>query len=188
MARLSILALFLLPAAAAAADAANGADAAAPAKAPETLLELVLAGGPLNIGFLAVLGLFSLVSLAVILERLANLRERKLIPPGFVRDLQALTRRKEDVPDPFLEICNRYPSPIANILKAGLLRAGRPVPEAEKAMEDAAARELGILRSSVRPLTVLSAVGPLVGLLGTAVGMILVFRTAAQVGPGKAEL
>jgi biopolymer transport protein ExbB len=35
---------------------------------------------------------------------------------------------------------------------------------------------------------VLSSVGPLVGLLGTAVGMILVFRTASQVGPGKAEL
>src|SRR5919202_6009461 len=55
-------------------------------------------------------------------------------------------------------------------------------------MEDAAARELGVLRSHVRPLTVLSSVGPLVGLLGAAVGMILVFRTASQVGPGKAEL
>src|SRR5262249_14195312 len=66
--------------------------------------------------------------------------------------------------------------------------AGRAVPEVEKAMEDASARELGALRSKVRPLTVLSAVGPLVGLLGTAVGMILVFRTASQVGPGKAEL
>src|SRR5712691_3399333 len=37
-------------------------------------------------------------------------------------------------------------------------------------------------------LTVLSSAAPLVGLLGTAVGMILVFRTASQVGPGKAEL
>ena len=62
------------------------------------------------------------------------------------------------------------------------------MPEVEKAMEDAAARELGVLRSRVRPLTVLSSVGPLVGLLGTAVGMILVFRTASEVGPGKAEL
>src|SRR5204863_279915 len=52
----------------------------------------------------------------------------------------------------------------------------------------AAARELGALRGAVRPLTVLSSVGPLVGLLGTAVVMILVFRTASQVGPGKAEL
>ena len=51
-----------------------------------------------------------------------------------------------------------------------------------------AARELAGLRGRVRPLTVLASVGPLVGLLGTAVGMILVFRTASEVGPGKAEL
>jgi biopolymer transport protein ExbB len=147
-----------------------------------------VAGGPLNIGFLAVLGLFSLVALSVILERLVNLTRRKLIPSGFVRDLQGLIRREEDSPQPFRELCERYPSVIATVLKAGLLRAGRPLPEVEKAMEDAAAREMGVLRGRIRPLTVLSSAGPLVGLLGTAVGMILVFRTASQVGPDKAEL
>jgi biopolymer transport protein ExbB len=161
---------------------------AASRKVPETLLELIVAGGPLNIGFLAVLGLFSLVGLTVILERLVHLTQRKLIPAGFIRELQELVRRKEDNPRPFRELCEHYPSVIANVLKAGLLRAGRPVLEVEKAMEDAAARELGALRSRVRLLTVLSSAGPLVGLLGTAVGMILVFRTASQVGPGKAEL
>ena len=147
-----------------------------------------MAGGPLNVAFLALLGLFSLAGLTVILERLVNLTRRKLVPDGFVRDLRGLVARQEDDPQPFRELAERYPSVIATVLKAGLLRAGRPVPEVEKAMEDAAARELGALRGRVRPLTVLSAVGPLVGLLGTAVGMILVFRTASQVGPGKAEL
>ncbi len=171
------------------AKSASPAKADAPTKkAPETLLELIVAGGPLNIAFLSVLGFFSLVALSVILERAVNLRAGKLVPAGFVRELQELVRRKEDDPQPFRALADRYPSAIANVLKAGLLRAGRPVPEVEKAMEDAAARELGIMRSRVRPLTVLSSVGPLVGLLGTAVGMILVFRTASEVGPGKAEL
>jgi biopolymer transport protein ExbB len=195
MTRLALLAFFLLLAASPAWGQEAGrvaASAAGPApearKPPETLLELIVAGGPLNVGFIAVLGLFSLVALSVILERLVNLTERKLAPPGFVRDLRELVRRQEDSADPYRELCNRYPSLIANVLRAGVLRAGRPVGEVEKAMEDAAARELGALRARVRPLTVLSSVGPLVGLLGTAVGMILVFRTASQVGPGKAEL
>jgi biopolymer transport protein ExbB len=172
----------------AAGPAPNTSEAPPARKAPETLLQLIVAGGPLNIGFLSVLGLFSLVALAVILERLVHLTERKLIPPDFVHGLRELIRRQEDSPQPFQALCDRFPSMIATILKAGLLRAGRSVAEVEKAMEDAAARALGDLRSSVRPLTVLSAVGPLVGLLGTAVGMILVFRTASQAGPGKAEL
>ncbi len=167
---------------------ADGASSPETRKVPETLFELIVAGGPLNIGFISVLGLLSLVALAVILERLVNLTEAKLIPPGFVRELQELVLRQENNPKPFRELCERHPSPIANVLKAGLLRAGRPVPEVEKAMEDAAARELSVLRSRFRPLTVLSSVAPLVGLLGTAVGMIVVFRTASQVGPGKAEL
>jgi biopolymer transport protein ExbB len=156
-------------------------------KVPATLLELIVAGGPLNIAFISVLGLFSLLGLAIILERLVNLTPRKLIPPGFVRDLQELVRRHEANPAPFRELCARYPSVIADVLKAGLLRAGRPLAEVEKAMEDAALRELGALRGRVRPLTVLSSVGPLVGLLGTAVGMLLVFRDASQYGLGKAE-
>src|SRR5439155_4903673 len=101
---------------------------------------------------------------------------------------ELIGRQRNDDPQAFRELCDRHPSVIAEILKAGLTRAGRPVPEVEKAMEDAALRELGALRSRVRPLTVLSSAAPLVGLLGTAVGMILVFRTASQVGPGKAEL
>jgi biopolymer transport protein ExbB len=168
--------------------AKGDASPAAARRSPDTLLDLILAGGPLNIAFLSVLGLFSMIGFAVILERLVNLTARKVIPAGFVRDLHELIRRQEDKPKPFRDLCERYPSVAATVLKAGLLRAGRPVPEVEKAMEDAAARELGALRGRVRPLTVLSSVGPLVGLLGTAVGMILVFRTASQVGPGKAEL
>ncbi len=190
--RWGCLLVFLLlcaaPARGQAADEATPPAHAPARRAPQTLLELIVAGGPLNIAFLSVLGVFSLVALSVILERLVHLRQRKLIPPEFVRELHELVLREEDDPQPFRDLAGRHPSLIANVLKAGLLRAGRPVSEVEKGMEDAAARELGALRSRVRPLTVLSSVGPLVGLLGTAVGMILVFRTASEVGPGKAEL
>jgi biopolymer transport protein ExbB len=189
LAALVILLLNISPVRAEApAEVADGPAAPEAKKAPETLLELIVAGGPINIGFLSVLGLFSFISLAITLERLVNLTSRKLMPPEFLRDLQELIRRREDNPQPFRELSARYPSVIATILRAAVLRAGRPVPEVEKGMEDAAARELGELRSRVRPLMVLGMVGPLVGLLGTAVGMILVFRTASQHGMGNAPL
>jgi biopolymer transport protein ExbB len=185
----SLLLAFLLFNATAvhAAEVAEGPSAGT-RQVPETLFDLIVAGGPLNIGFISVLGLMSLVAVAITLERAVNLTTTKVIPPGFVRELQDLLTRQETNPKTFRELCDRYPAPIAEILKAGLIRAGMPLAQVEKAMEDAAARELGALRSKVRPLTVLSALAPLVGLLGTAVGMIVVFRTASQVGPDKAEL
>jgi biopolymer transport protein ExbB len=69
-----------------------------------------------------------------------------------------------------------------------LLRVGRPLSEVEKAMEDGAARELAELRSRSRPLSVAANVAPMVGLLGTVVGMLEAFRVASQAGLGKAEL
>jgi len=54
-------------------------------------------------------------------------------------------------------------------------------------MEDAAVREMATLRGGIRPLSTVGSVAPLVGLLGTVVGMIGAFRTASQMGLGKGE-
>jgi biopolymer transport protein ExbB len=58
----------------------------------------------------------------------------------------------------------------------------------EKVMEDVAAREASAIASKVRPLLAVGGIAPLVGLLGTVVGMIFSFRIASQAGLGKAEL
>jgi biopolymer transport protein ExbB len=86
-----------------------------------------------------------------------------------------------------MELCQRNKAPISDILKAGLLRIGRPMPEVEKSMEDAALREMASQRARIRPLSVVADVAPLIGLLGTVVGMLDAFRTASQEGLGKAE-
>ncbi len=78
----------------------------------------------------------------------------------------------------------KFDGPPTNILSAGLLRAGRPLPEVEKSLEDAAAREIAELRSRVRPLSVIGSIAPLIGLLGTVVGMIGAFYTASSGGLG----
>ncbi|OYV78981.1 MAG: hypothetical protein B7Z73_19335, partial [Planctomycetia bacterium 21-64-5] len=85
-------------------------------------------------------------------------------------------------------LCEQHPSPLASVLRAGLLRVGRPLAEIEKGLEDAAAREMAELRARVRPLSVAANVAPMVGLLGTVVGMLEAFRVASQAGLGKAEL
>jgi len=134
------------------------------------------------------LGLFSVFALAVILERLTRLRRARVIPGKFVRRLRAMLSRKEDTVENYRTLCDSSHSPISNILRAGLARAGRPLTEVEKAMEDAASREMATMRSRNRPLSVIGAVAPLLGLLGTVVGMIFAFRVSSQAGLGKAEL
>jgi len=154
---------------------------------PGNLWEMIAAGGPVNIGFMAFLGFISLVAAATAMERLAHLTRRRVAPADLARDLADLVQKGESRAESFRDVCLRSPSPLANILKAGLLRAGRPLPELEKAMEDAAAREVTEMRARIRPLSVAGNVAPLVGLLGTVVGMLEAFRVTSQVGTGKAE-
>ncbi|MGA2032239.1 MAG: MotA/TolQ/ExbB proton channel family protein [Thermoguttaceae bacterium] len=130
----------------------------------------------------------SIMAMTVVLERLVNLRRRKLMPGRFVRRLRDLIARREDSLEHLRTLCESSETPIGNVLRAGVIRAGRPLPEVEKAMEDAALREAGAQRSRNRMLGVIATVAPMVGLLGTVVGMILAFRVTSQAGTGKAEL
>jgi biopolymer transport protein ExbB len=159
-----------------------------PKKPPGNLWQMIVAGGPLNLAFMGALGLISLVAAAVAIERLTNVTRGKLVPPALVRSLEELVRSGDHRMEKYQAICDQHPSPLANVLRAGLLRAGRPLPEIEKALEDAAAREMAELRARVRPLSVAANVAPLIGLLGTVVGMLEAFRVASQAGLGKAEL
>jgi biopolymer transport protein ExbB len=154
----------------------------------DSIMQMVLNSGGTGITFLVVLIMFSLAAVAVGLERAFGTRRDRLIPVGFLDDLKTLTQRKGAKSSDFQELCEKSSSPIANILKAGILRQGRPVPEIEKAMEDAAAREMAEIRGGIKPLSVVGNVAPLVGLLGTVMGMIIAFRTASQEGLGRGEL
>ncbi len=168
----------------------EGKPAPAEVEREATIIGMIFDSGPLGWVFMAVLGLFSIAGAAIVLERLVNLKSDKVIPPDFVSGLDKLIASQEDQPEEFRQLCQASASPIANILNAGLLRSGRPLPEVEKSMEDAAVREMAEVRSRVRPLSVIGSVAPLVGLLGTVVGMIMAFFQASQAGLGndKAEL
>ncbi len=141
-----------------------------------------------GLAFYVVLGIFSIATMTVALERLARLRHGVVIPRRFVRGLRDLLTRGEASADNFRRLCDGRSSPISGVLRAGLSRAGRPLVEVEKAMEDATIRELAAMRARNRPLSVIGNVAPLVGLLGTVVGMIFAFKISSQSGLGKAEL
>ncbi len=146
------------------------------------LFEILREGGLLMVP----IALCSIVALAYTIERLINLRRGKIVPKSF----QKLVRDRlesGDVSGAQRE-CEASKAPIARILLAGIKRRGRPLLEIEKAVEDAGQREIGRMRRNVRPLNVVAGVSPLLGLLGTVVGMIESFNVVANQGLGKQEL
>jgi biopolymer transport protein ExbB len=171
------------------AAAAPAATAPAVAEGPKTIFDLVLDIGsdPTGLVFLVVLALFSLAGTSVAIERFVNLRRGIVIPAAFTAELQVLVHDRDPEPETFINLCSKSNSPISSVLKAGILRIGRPLPEVEKSMEDAAAREMASIRARIKPLSTVGNIAPLVGLLGTVVGMILAFQTTSVSGTGKGQ-
>lgn len=162
--------------------------AAEPTPADESILDLIMGTGLTGLAFVVALGLFSFIAVTVAIERLVNTRRDYIVPLSFVSELKKVIATEHSTPKDLRALCDKHDATVSTILLAGVQRAGRPLPEIEKAMEDAAAREMGALRSKVRPLAVAGSVTPLVGLLGTVVGMIIAFKTASQAGLGKGEM
>jgi biopolymer transport protein ExbB len=88
-----------------------------------------------------------------------------------------------------IELCGRSRSPFAKLLYACLSRFDAPGFEMEAALEEAGSRELYDLRKNARPLGVVADVAPLLGLMGTVLGMIKAFEVVARTGAlGRTEL
>jgi biopolymer transport protein ExbB len=136
------------------------------------------------------IGICSLVALTVVVERFVSLRRRNIIPD----DVKAnVSRRLEaDHPDPAdaIAYCRSDGSPLANVFAAGLKRIAAPVEMLERAINEAGQREVLRMRKHFRVLSVIAAIAPLLGLLGTIFGMITAFQTVAASGEalGKTEL
>jgi len=161
---------------------AGGAQDAAESQSPKNVLDLIMAGGYVMFP----LGLCSVLALGIAVERFISLTRGKLLPVEFSEGLRETFIGEKDY-KASMEYCEDNPCPLSNIFKAGINRAPQGDEAMEKAIEDAGAREVNKMKRSLKPLSVIARVAPLLGLLGTVYGMITAFQSASAMGVGKAD-
>lgn len=122
----------------------------------------------------------SILGVAVTIWRWWVLRRVNKTVPRFMKELRS--RLVAGDIESAIQVCERHPSPVSSMVKAGLLRNGRPRDEIEKALEDASAHELAVLEKGLPVLATVAMVAPLLGFLGTVTGMINSFEALAAVG------
>mgnify|MGYP003329299435 FL=1 len=164
----SLLTLALMALFHAAALADEASEAAGENK--ETMWDLILNGGLIMIP----LALASLLALALGLERFIMLNKERILPASFVDGLAA-SLDEDPSGAKTLEFCEDSDCDMSHVFSAGAARASLGYEAVEKAIEDVGSREADKLKRSLRPLSVIATVCPLLGLLGTVYGMINAF-------------
>jgi biopolymer transport protein ExbB len=132
------------------------------------------------------LAILSILTVAVVIEKIFGLRNSKVIQGEIVSCIESI-RTPADIPLA-MKICERFDTPFANIVRAGLAEANKPMMEIRQAMEDTGRREVKRLERYMVVLETAAAAGPLLGLLGTVIGMIEVFSVISVAGVGQAGM
>ena len=146
-----------------------------------TVLELLVAGGWLMV----IIVLSSVVALAICIERFYTLNPKKIAPPHLLATVWKQLKRGEMDAAKLKTL--KQSSPLGRILAAGLGNAfhGREV--MKESIQEAASHVVHDLERYLNTLGTIAAVAPLLGLLGTVLGMIRVFAEIMTQGTGNAS-
>lgn len=145
------------------------------------MLEIVQAGGWLMIPIL----LCSVVAAAICVERVWTLQRSRIAPHNLLTQVWTALRNREMSADKVAEL--RASSPLGLVLAAGVANARRGRDVIKEAMEEAAAQVTHDLERYLTSLGVIASVAPLLGLLGTVVGMIQTFTALMLEGAGNSS-
>ncbi len=143
--------------------------------------EMILAGRYMMIPII----LASLVGLAVLIERIYVLREGSVIVPEIAEAVMTLSA-SQDLSVAYA-ICERRPGPFATLVKSGLDHSNNDWTIIRDVLEETGRQEATRLTRRLGVLETVAAVSPLLGLLGTVLGMIRVFGTISAAGLGNPE-
>jgi biopolymer transport protein ExbB len=144
------------------------------------VFELLKAGGILMVPILAC----SIIALAIVLERFYTLRPSRIAPQQTVNELWRWIKKKELNARKLKAL--QGSSPLGRILAGGLMNAKHGREIMKESIEHEASQVIHDLERFLNPLGTVATITPLLGLLGTVIGMIKVFAEIQLAGVGNA--
>jgi biopolymer transport protein ExbB len=142
------------------------------------MFELFRAGGPL----MWIILLFSVIALTIIFERMLALRKARVVPTNFGAQVIDMLNSSKVTPER-IEVIRKH-SPLGSILAAGLSNVSHGKEDIKEALEEAGKLVVYNMGRYLNTLGTIASITPLIGLLGTVIGMIKVFTAITAVGVG----
>ena len=150
-----------------------------------SVIDLILNGGTGSVVIISVLFLMLAVALYIYFERLLAIKAASQIDKNFMNQI------RDHVMNGKLEaakiLCAQTDSPVARLTEKGIARIGKPLDDINTAIENAGNLEVYKLERNVSVLATVAGAAPMIGFLGTVIGMILAFHQMATSG-GQAEM
>ncbi|UTW64400.1 MotA/TolQ/ExbB proton channel family protein [bacterium SCSIO 12741] len=162
-----------------------GADAAAsdslateaPTEGTISILELIANGGWYIMG---PLGILSVVAVYIFIERFLAIQKSQKLNPTFMNQMKDFIY--DGKMDAARDLCKKNQTPFSRMLFKGVNRIGKPLNEISASIENAGKLEVYNLEKSLSTLATIAGAAPMIGFLGTVIGMINTFHEMYAAG------
>lgn len=148
----------------------------------DTAMHLFRVGGMTMVPLI----LCSILALAIVIEKTYMLRTRKVISPEIVALVETIGAREDTASSS--AVCDRVGTPFARVIKTALTNNNLPRSENVEMIQAAARHEVGHLERGLLMLEIITGISPLLGLLGTVLGIFHVFNVIVERGVGEASI
>lgn len=141
-----------------------------------SVLQLAVKGGWLMLVLLAL----SIVAIYIFGKKWWMIRKAGTIDKNFMKDINEMVH--DGKIKSAISLCQKYDSPIARLIEEGIGRIGRPLQDIQTAVENVGNVEVARLEKGLPMLATIAGGAPMIGFLGTVMGMIQAFFNMANAG------
>ncbi|MBL87239.1 MAG: biopolymer transporter ExbB [Winogradskyella sp.] len=145
-----------------------------------SIIELITSGGPSGIVIILVLFILLIAATYIYFERIFAIKAASKVDSNFMNQIKDHVSNGKI--DSAQMLCAQQNSPVSRLIGKGISRIGKPLEDINTAIENAGRLEIYSLEKHVSILATISGVAPMIGFLGTVIGMILSIFEIANSG------
>jgi len=151
-----------------------------PVKKTLSIIELISSSGTAGIAIIAILFVLLVLAIYIYFERLFTIKAASKVDANFMNPI------KDSVSNGKIEsaqaLCTQINTPVSRLISKGITRIGKPLEDINAAIENAGKLEVYDLEKNVSVLATISGAAPMIGFLGTVIGMIISIFEIANSG------
>jgi len=145
-----------------------------------SIIELITSGGSAGILIILLLFVLLIVATYIYFERLFAIKAASKVDNNFMNQIKDHVSNGKI--DSAQMLCAQVNSPVSRLISKGISRIGKPLEDINTAIENAGRLEIYGLEKNVSMLATISGAAPMIGFLGTVIGMILAIFELANAG------
>ena len=145
-----------------------------------SIIELISAGGIGGNIIMGTLGVLSIYAIYILIERYSTIKKASIEDDSFLKSIRNFVEHKDI--QAAKTLCKNTDNPVSRMIEKGIDRIDKPMTDISAAIENQGKLEVYKMESNLANLATIAGAAPMIGFLGTVIGMIVAFHEMASAG------